>query len=196
MNSEVVARRYAEALLGAASTAGAAGTTSAVSGVGSGADDVLAQIRAYQAMGIDCRFLLNPRVPETQKEAWVARLFDGPGGLLLRRFLSLLRRKGRIGCLDDVFRLYPVLYDAKQGIVKGCLTVAYPPEPALLSRLRSGLEARIKKTIALSCVEDPSILGGFVFSSGTLLMDASVRTRLNTLGERLKTAHLFRGATI
>lgn len=178
-----MARRYAEALLGA------------TGGDGDVAGEVLERVRRYRSMGIDCRFLGNPRIPEAQKEAWMVRIFDGPSGPLLRRFLNLLRRKGRIGLLDDIFRLYPGLHDARKGIVKGCLTVAYPPEPALLSRLRSGLEARVKKTIVLSCVEDPSILGGFVFSSGTLLMDTSVRKRLNTLGERLKATPLFQGAT-
>ncbi len=177
MKSGAVAQRYAEALLNAADATGAA-------------DALLEQIRQYQAMNIPCRFLSNPRIPESQKEAWVARIFEGPVGALLRRFLNLLRRKGRIGYLDDIFRLYPVLYDAKQGIVKGRLTVAYPPEPALLAWLRSGLEARIHRTIELSCVEDPKILGGFVFLSGTLLMDASIRTRLTLLGERLKATPL------
>jgi len=193
---EVVAQRYAEALLNAAAatTADTVGTDTADSvetpSTAGQADAVLAQILRYQKMGLSRRFLSNPRIPEHQKEAWIARIFDGPGGRLLRRFLNLLRRKGRIGDLDNIFHLYPVLYDAQRGIAKGRLTVAYPLETALFSKLQSRLEARIHKKLELSCTEDRSILGGFVFASGTLLMDASIRTQLTVLGERLKAAPL------
>lgn len=107
------------------------------------------------------------------------------------RFVHLLLRKGRIGYLRDIFALYPKLHDRKRGILKGTLTTAYPLEPEILSQVKSKLESQVRHTLELTPIEDPDILGGFIFSTGTLLIDASVQKQLEDLEEKLKAVSLI-----
>jgi F0F1-type ATP synthase delta subunit len=52
------------------------------------------------------------------------------------------------------------------------------------------LERKIKKKIAFDLVEDPCILGGFIFSTGTELIDASMSGMLASMRRRLSAAQV------
>ncbi|MBI3804763.1 MAG: ATP synthase F1 subunit delta [Nitrospirae bacterium] len=182
MKSEVVSERYGEALLEVAEGHALAET-------------VLAQIERFLQASARLpdlpRFLENPRISEEKKEALIGRIFEGEAQPILIRFVHLLLRKGRIGYLRDIFALYPKLHDRKRGILKGTLTTAYPLEPEILSQVKSKLESQVRHTLELTPIEDPDILGGFIFSTGTLLIDASVQKQLEDLEEKLKAVSLI-----
>jgi len=125
-----------------------------------------------------CEILNAPKIAPTDKDAVVARLFEGDAGQIVAGLIHLMRRKGRIGCLPDVFRRYPELLDGERGILKGRLTIPCPLPPALHARLRAHLESSMGRSLDLLVEEDPDILGGFVFSTGARLLDASIRTAL------------------
>ncbi len=179
MRSGAAAERYAQALLNVAKSQDCA-------------DALLVQIGQVARDGnleSLARLLNNPRVASAEKEAVVRRLFDGTGetgGALLCCFITLLRRKGRVAYLADVLHLYPRLLDRERGVQKGRLTVAYPLEPDVRDRIQARLEAGMARAIVLNCDQDPDLLGGFVFSTGTIMIDASIRTELARLSEKLK----------
>ena len=125
-----------------------------------------------------CRILDAPKIEPADKDAVVAQLFEGEAGRIIVGLIHLVRRKGRIGCLPDVFRLYPKLLDGERGILKGHLTLPCPLPSALHARLMSYLESIMGRSLDLFVEENPDILGGFVFSTETRLLDASVRTAL------------------
>lgn len=181
MKSEVLAERYAQALLEVAEGRALGGS-------------LLEQIDRFREAASRfpelARFLESPRVSEEKKEELIGRLFEGEAKQILTRFVRLLLRKGRIGYLAKALSLYPKLYDARRGVLKGTLTTAYPLEPEVLARLKSKLEAEVRLLLDLTLVENPEILGGFIFSTGTTLIDASIQRQLAELGERLKAAPL------
>ncbi len=184
MKSEVIAGRYADALLAAATEHKTA-------------EAVLEQIQWYQktAAASTSPLLENPMIPSEKKEALITRLFTGgdagspasAGAKILFHFICLLLRKGRVGYLGDIFRLYPIRYEAAMGIIKGTLSLAYPISDDLMGRLKGKIEARMRRRVTLEIKQDPQILGGFVFATGTELIDASVKRLLVDLEERLKT---------
>ncbi|MDC4228111.1 MAG: ATP synthase F1 subunit delta [Candidatus Manganitrophus sp.] len=181
MRSEVTAERYAQALLEVAE------------GHALG-DPILEQIGRFREAAARypelSRFLGSPRVPEEKKEELIGRIFEGEAKKIMIHFVRLLLRKGRIDYLEDILALYPKLHDAKRGVLKGTLTTAFPLDPEVFARLKSKLEAEVGRTLALTTVENPEILGGFVFSTGTTLIDASVQRQLDALGEKLRSAPL------
>jgi len=173
VRSAVVAERYARALLGVAKERQQTETVreqvGALMGAGSGREGGVSAL---------CQILNAPKIASADKDAVVARLFDGEAGRIIAGLVHLMRRKGRTGCLPDVFRRYPELLDGESGILKGRLTVPCPLSPALHTKLTSHLESTMGKSLDLHVEENPDILGGFVFSTGTRLLDASVRTAL------------------
>lgn len=179
MKSEVLAERYTQALLEVAEGHALGESTLQQIGRFREAAGGFPELR---------RFLGSPRVPEEKKEELIGRIFEGEAKKMMIHFVRLLLRKGRIDYLEDILALYPKLYDAKRGVLKGRLTTAYPLDPEVLAQLKSKLEGEVHRTLELTCLEDPEILGGFVFSTGTTLIDASVQRQLAELGERLRSA--------
>jgi len=177
MKSEVIAERYAQALLSVAKDKNLA-------------EAIRDQIGRYEAAASSfhemAHFLQSPRIAEEKKEGLIARLFEGEARTVLSHFIRLLLRKGRIGYLDQIFRLYPKLYDAERGVLRGELRSAYPLDSEVMNRLKAKLESQIHRKLELTLVEDRQLLGGFVFSTGTTMIDASVQRELANLREQMK----------
>ncbi len=175
MKSEIVARRYAQALLAFAAEYQAQ-------------KSVLEQVEWYEKVAAVsvAPVLANPKIPHEKKEALIAQLFAGDERKILFHFIRMLLRKGRIAYLKEVFLLYPKCYELGRGVIKGTLTLSYPIANHLVDRLQSKIELKVQKKLALGVVEDTRILGGFIFSTGTELIDASLRRVLTDLGEQLK----------
>jgi len=171
MKSEVVSGRYAQALFAWAEDQ-------------SLSDSVRVAIGMYQQYRFPsfCCLLKNPVVPLQKKIEWVERMFEGER--LLPPFIRMLIRKGRVEYLDEIFRLYVALYLAKQNVLSGKLRVAYPLEVELFVRLQKKLEKEVGQKMVLTVIHDPTLLGGFVFSTDTLLLDASLLGQLCAIAKR------------
>ena len=173
MRSAVVAERYARALLCVAKerqqTEAVREQVGVLMAAGHGREGGISAL---------CQILDVPKIAPAEKDAMVARLFEGDAGRIIAGLIHLVRRKGRTGCLPDVFRRYPELLDGERGVLKGRLTLPCPLPPALHARLTSHLESSMGRSLDLLVEENPDILGGFVFSTETRLLDASIRTAL------------------
>jgi F-type H+-transporting ATPase subunit delta len=180
LKSEIIASRYAQALLAFA--------------VGCNAQEVvLRQVAWYEkiaAVSVS-PLLANPKIPRGKKEELIARLFAEDTHKILFYFIRMILRKGRIAYLKEIFLLYPRYYESGRGVVSGTVFFAYPVEDSLVERLQSKLELKVQKKLALKIVQDSSILGGFVFSTGTELIDASVKRALTDLGKQLIAVHVL-----
>ena len=49
------------------------------------------------------------------------------------------------------------------------------------------MRTRLRRDVRLHCTVDPSLIGGAVVRSGDMLIDGSVRNRLDRLGTELTT---------
>ncbi|MBI3359315.1 MAG: ATP synthase F1 subunit delta [Nitrospirae bacterium] len=175
MKSEIIASRYAQALLAFASGYQAQ-------------ERVLEQIEWYEKVAAVsvAPLLANPKIPKAVKEGLIARLFAEDTNKILFYFIRLLLRKGRVAYLKEIFSLYPKQYELERGVVKGTLLLAYPIANHLVERLQSKLESKIQRRLSLKVVENTRIIGGFIFSTGTELIDASLKRVLADLGNQLK----------
>lgn len=175
MKSEIIAMRYAQALL-------------AFAGGYQAQQRVLEQIAWYQKVGAFsvAPLLANPKIPKEVKEGLIAKLFAEDTHKILFYFVRLLLRKGRITYLNQIFLLYPKQYELEKGFVKGTLFFAYPVANSVVENLKSKLELKIRRKLALHVVQDARIIGGFIFSTGTELIDASLRRSLSDLGDQMK----------
>lgn len=192
-SSEIVATRYAQALFDAATE-----------------QDCVRSIQEYLAQLASeavapylqpfVRLLRHPSLSRIQKEALVARLCEPIEEIktrqLLKTFIDLLIRKERMASFKDICDLYPALVERARGVVEGYLTVAYPLDAEIKTRLMNRLAACVGKPIRYVEKEDPSLIGGFVFATRTLLLDASVRTALARLKTHLQQTSVMALPTI
>lgn len=105
---------------------------------------------------------------------------------LTANFLGVLAQNRRLGQLPSVIRAFRIIAAAQRGEVTAEVTSAHPLTDSQIETLRQKLTAREGRTVKLSTKTDPDLLGGLVVTLGSKRIDASIRTRLNTLAQAMK----------
>ena len=106
---------------------------------------------------------------------------QGPTANMLR----LLLDKGRFAELPAIVELYTDLADERAGRERVVVETAQPLTPQLEAEVRAMLEKVTGKTILLDARVRPELIGGLVARVGSKVYDASVKSRLHTLKNRL-----------
>lgn len=105
---------------------------------------------------------------------------------LTKNFLGVLSNNRRLALLPAVIRDFAALNAARKGEVTATVTAAHKLTAAQQKALAAKLKAGIGRDVALDVNIDPSILGGLVVRVGSRMIDSSLKTRLETLGQALK----------
>lgn len=105
---------------------------------------------------------------------------------LTTNFVGVLARNGRLRQLGEVIRIFMSLAAEHRGETTAEVLSARPLDDAQLAALRSQLGARVGRDIRIDARVDPSILGGIVVRLGSQMIDASIRTKLNSLAQAMK----------
>jgi F-type H+-transporting ATPase subunit delta len=138
------------------------------------------------------RVLFNPAFPQPGKKQILEKL-TAAASPLVRSSMLVLIDHGRVTALPDLIEAFDELYarDAKQLEVE--LTTAVPIDDAQAELLRARLAAQTGANVSLTRKVDPAIVGGLVLRVRDLLIDASLRGKLNALRVSLRKARLSAG---
>lgn len=127
----------------------------------------------------------SPRLTEQQ----LADLFIQIGGERLddkcTNFVRVLAENRRMGLLSDIAALYEIQRRDAEGTVHAELVSAYPASEAQQAKVVESLRSRLGREIELTCSTDPGLLGGAIIRAGDLVIDGSVRGKLQRLGTAL-----------
>jgi F-type H+-transporting ATPase subunit delta len=130
--------------------------------------------------------LSNPLVAEASREAILADLGARLGiGDTARRALGLLARKRRLPILRELAAQLARMTDDDAGLVRASVTSAAPLSEAYLGRLRAELEKASGKRVTLEHKLDPSLLAGVVTRMGDLVIDGTLKARLQGFRDAL-----------
>ncbi|MEO1046844.1 MAG: F0F1 ATP synthase subunit delta [Pseudomonadota bacterium] len=105
---------------------------------------------------------------------------------LTANFLGVLAGNRRLSALSDMIAAFKVIAAAQRGEVTATVTSAHPLSDAQITTLKDKLTAREGRTVMLTADVDPDRLGGLVVTIGSQRIDASIRTRLNSLAQAMK----------
>lgn len=133
------------------------------------------------------QFIANPAsTPEQQIELLhAACAIKDKGNQSLSNLISLLATNKRLMLLPDIKALYEV-HRAEQEKTLGVDVVSYSEvSAAQQQQLIDALSTRLKRNVSLNISIDPSLLGGAVIRAGDLVIDGSVRGKLNKLSTDL-----------
>lgn len=134
------------------------------------------------------RFVKSPvfTADEQVKALGAITLQAGIAGLAAN-FLKLVAAKRRLFAIKEMIRDFNILADAKKGIARAEVTVAEPLKDEHVAGLKEAL-AQVSggKTIEIEVKVDPSILGGLIVKLGSRMVDASLKTKLNSIRTRMK----------
>ena len=181
MSQRTVTRRYATALY---QEADATGVLEAVD------DDILMLRNSLESNRELSRFFESPVIPAEKKESILQELLEERVHTLTLRFLRLLVQKDRETLTKEILDQYQSLRDEQRGIVDADVTVARSLGDEDRDLLMKALEKKTGKDVRLHVEEDADLIGGLVIRIGDRVFDASVRSRLNELHDRLRNATL------
>ncbi len=167
------ARRYAEAMLDIATEEKATGRFRA-------SLDRIASALDPLTIGL----LRDPSLPLARRLAAVREAAaDDPAPI--GALMAILLDRDRIGLLPRIAAAFGELADERAGIVKAKITSAVEIARPQRDRMVALLGRATGKTVTATFAVDPALLGGATVQVGDRLVDASVRTRLDTLRRQL-----------
>ena len=104
---------------------------------------------------------------------------------LVRNFLLLVAEKGRIAEIDEIGDEFERLIAREARVLELELTTAVELSDEEAARVVRQIEDASGRRVEATRRVDPDIIGGIVIQAGSQRLDASVRGRLNRLGQDL-----------
>ena len=143
-----------------------------------------------QALGFAARVAADPRVsvllgdPRLADADAVALLAPSDAGEGFGRFLSMLAANRRLALLPEIVGLFEELRAEAERVVKARVTSASELPAGELDSLKAALRKRFGREVEVETAVDPSLIGGAVIDAGDVVIDGSLKGKL----ERLQTA--------
>ena len=143
-------------------------------------------------LGFSARIVGDPAVQELLGNPLVpaASLVDvvmpqGDVDPLFQQFLSVLAENRRLAVLPEIAGLFDALRAEDEKVVKATITSATALSDEELSSLKFSLMNRFGRTVEIATAVDPALIGGAVIDAGDVVIDGSLRTKLERLGAAL-----------
>ena len=135
----------------------------------------------------ELRFTIdNPMLSKDKKLALLTTALGKNPSELSKKFLQLVMKEDRESTLQFMAASYITLYRKQKNIIRGKLTTATAVSPETEAKMRKMVESRTQGTVEFKTEVNPDIIGGFILEYDTYRMDASVKTKLNTILTQLK----------
>jgi ATP synthase F1 delta subunit len=130
--------------------------------------------------------LNNPTISPKEKKMVVQKVFEGRICDELLNLLYVLLDKRRARNFSSIIKTYKKLIDKEQGVSYGKIFSVKPLSTARLKEFEEETGKLLRSRVSLENETDQSLIGGVkIFVEGKVL-DASLRTRLQDLGNNIK----------
>jgi F-type H+-transporting ATPase subunit delta len=103
-------------------------------------------------------------------------------------FLSLLIEKGRMPEIFRIRRQFEELWKHENRRIDVTVTSAVELDPAVVGKIGEEIQRQTGQEVDLASRVDEDILGGVVLQVGNMVLDASIRSRLEKLRKSVATA--------
>jgi len=125
-------------------------------------------------------FFFSPYFSTAEKVAGLKRAVSGADQELLN-FLELLIEKGRMQEVFRIRRQLDELWKQENRRIDVTVTSAVELDPAVVEKVGEEIERQTGQKVELASRVDDEIIGGIVLQVGNMVLDASIRSRLDKL---------------
>lgn len=183
-DTHTIARPYAEAAFERARETGALAPWSEALKLGA----------RLMADGRAASFLANPKLTDAERYEFLAGLFRDAGGedCLFAgdsadgaNFIRLLLEYERAAALPEMSELFEQMKARVENTVDVTVTTATPLSGIQQQALVAALKKRLGREIRLTVAVDEALIGGAVIRAGDVVIDGSLRARLDRLSTAL-----------
>lgn len=123
----------------------------------------------------------NPMLSKELKEQLLVAAVGNNPCDITRSFLSLVLNEARESILQFMANSYVTLYRKQKNIISAKLITAAEVTKSIEDRMRHLVESKTNGTVQFETSTDPELIGGFILEYDTYRMDASLKTKLNTI---------------
>lgn len=123
--------------------------------------------------------------PETMSQTFIAvcgEQLDDAG----QNLIKVMAENGRLRVLPEVLQQFIELRASLEAIAEVEVTSATPLSEDQQAKIAAAMEKRLSRKVKLNCKIDKSVLAGVVIRAGDMVIDGSVRSRLERLADVLQ----------
>jgi F-type H+-transporting ATPase subunit delta len=175
---EELARVYAEALFGVAKDRGKL-------------DQIHEQLGQFADALHENRelalFFFSPYFSSAEKRQGIAKAVSGAEPELVN-FLELLAEKHRMPVIFRIRRNFDKLLAEERKLLDVTVKSAVDLDPQIVEQIGAEIEKQTGREVELRSEVDEDILGGLVLQVGNMVLDASIRSRLDRLRKEVAAA--------
>lgn len=145
-------------------------------------------LRSAAAVVSDSRveaLLGNPRVTPGELAALVIDIAGPELDEQGRNFVRTIADNRRLDLLPEISKLFDEFKSEAEGVVDVTVTSAAPLDESQRGKLATALERRLGRSVRLQYATDPALIGGAVLRAGDLVIDGSLRSRLERIAYAL-----------
>ena len=132
-------------------------------------------------------YFFSPYFSSQEKKDGISKVLDGADEYFLR-FLELLAERHRMPVLFRIRREFDGLWAEERKLLEVSVTSAVRLEQDVIDTIGKRIEEQTGRHVELESRVDPEVLGGLVLRVGNMVMDASVRNRLERLRKQVASA--------
>ena len=132
-------------------------------------------------------FLFSPYLSSNDKMEGLRRAVTGAEPEF-NNFLELLVEKGRMPEIFRIRREFDELWKKAHQRLDVTVTSAIELDPGVVGKIGEEVERQTGEKVELTSRVDSEILGGIVLRVGNMVLDASIRTRLDKLRKSVASA--------
>jgi F-type H+-transporting ATPase subunit delta len=128
----------------------------------------------------------NPMLSKDTKQQLLLTAVGEKPCELTKAFISLVLKEDRENVMQFIANSYVTLYRQQKNVIRGRLITAAAVSPATEQKMRQMVESKTNGTVEFETEVNPDIIGGFILEYDTYRMDASVKSKLNSILQTLK----------
>ena len=128
----------------------------------------------------------NPMLSKDTKQQLLLTAVGEKPCELTKAFISLVLKEDRENVMQFIANSYVTLYRQQKNVIRGRLITAAAVSPATEQKMRQMVESKTNGTVEFETEVNPDIIGGFILEYDTYRMDASVKSKLNSILNSLK----------
>jgi ATP synthase F1 delta subunit len=133
-------------------------------------------------------FFFSPEFTSDEKKAALARAVEGAEPAFYN-FLEALIERHRMPVIFRVRTRFHELWEDARNLLDVSVTTAVELSADAVESIGRRVQEQTGRTVELSSRVDPDILGGLVLRVGNMILDASIRQRLEQLRKQVAAAH-------
>ena len=132
-------------------------------------------------------FFFSPYFSSEEKKEAISKIVDGADERFVR-FLELLAERHRMPVLFRIRRELDALWAEENRLLPVTITSAVELDKDTVRKIQKEIEEQTGRKTELTTRVDPDVLGGLAMQVGNMIMDGTVRGRLERLRRAVATA--------